>query len=577
MAVASLEKIQGITIPTKKKDISKVLEDLDDLVRQGVELSYDEKWWYEKEKKNKKLEEQEKAIANLQMKYNTPLIYKMRQKMTKTYDKYLANGQWFKESMKMFKSMGQKAGNWLMDILKIIFLLAIFDPKGKFLNSIVDFILKMVIWFVDILIKFLPKIIKIMIFLITDVIPKVLKKIVNVISDYIYKVMGEWTDSLPEGPMKNIMNWIREGFGEKGIIREFFSTLAGWFPQFLILLAGLKAMSIIMPILNAAYTAGKLIVGAYTAIMEGINLVMMVSEATGMGFAASLWALVAPMIAAALPIILVVAAIVALIAIFYLLYKHWDKVKEFFSWLGEKISVGVKWLWDKIKIGAELFYKFNLPLRIFVAGIKGLINMFKSFKKIGIGATFKAMGEGVKNLAKGAKDFMSSKISEVWTGIKNLVKSAWEGAKNVGNTVINFGKDLWDSLLNSSFGKWITKVLDTLSLDFHQFLAHPFGYADKNMGAWIGYQQLTGQTQGHTQKELEDIYSKMSDTEKLKFRDEAVKLTGKMATDIVSAVNDLIEAGATKKEKEVVSTITYVDKTKRWEVSEKAVGIGTKG
>ena len=498
------DSIQGMTIPKKGKDITKFLEDIEELIKDGNEsITDEEKVWAEYLRKEKTLQDTQKKLDNLQLKYNSPAIYKMKSKMTKTYDKYLANGQWFKSSLKAFIGLGKKAGSLLMDILKFIFLMAIFDPKGKFLKSILHFILGMVKWFAKILGEYLPAIIATMVDLIFNVLPPILKDIVSSLSDIIYDMFTEMMKKMPDGPMKSVMGFIQSGFGKDGIVTKFFTMLADWFPQILILLGALKVMSVIMPILNAAWALGEILVGALASIMGVYNTVMMIAEATGMGFAASLWALIVPMLVAAAPILLVVLAIVALIAIFVLLWKYAEKISDFFDGLIDRFKNMSSWMKGLIKVLAMVF----LPITIFIASIYAIAKLFKSFKKIGVGNTFKAIGAGVMNLAKGAKDFISSGINNAWDSVKNSgVGKAVGGAIN---SVINIGKDLWDGLMNSSFGKWLSATLDRLILQFHSFMQHPLGGGDANKTAFVSYYEMQYKMD---QKDAEKLYEKMAST-----------------------------------------------------------------
>ncbi|MCL2084428.1 MAG: hypothetical protein FWH06_04115, partial [Oscillospiraceae bacterium] len=136
-------------------------------------------------------------------------------------------------------------------------------------------------------------------------------------------------------------------------------------------------------------------------------------------------------VTAANPIMLIVAAIGALIAVGYLLVKNWDKVKEFF--------VG---LWDKIK------------------GIfSGIGNWFKE--------KFEAAKEAVVGAFRGAIDWIKDNwkaivafILNPFAGVFKYLYDNFEGFRNFVDGVVasiaGFFKGLWGNIVAvfSSIGDW---------------------------------------------------------------------------------------------------------------------------
>lgn len=636
----ALDSIQGITIPKKGKGMEELLEDIKDSLSDGVELSPKEQAWYDDELKRRKTKDNEKKISDLQLKYNSPLIYKMKTKMTKTYDKYIANGQWFKASLKMFTTMGKKAGSWLIDILKFIFLLAIFDPKGKFLKSILKFILGMIKWFAKILGEYLPTIIAAMIDLIVNVLPPILKDVVTSLSDIIEKMFDDMIKKMPDGPMKTTMQFIKKGFGKDGIVTAFFSKMADYFPQILMILAGLKVISALSGPIMAVYNGIAGIIGFFGAnglfmktflpalikigkalsnfildfvaqlIAWGIQLYIWIADtlipaissflsslatmgkgiwtwitqtlapaiisflwqlatwgigiwtwitttlapaviAFFMGFASiatSIWLVMAPL----LPFIL---AAVALAAAIYLLWKYSDQVSDFFDGLFERFKkLGT--------IGKTIVVVLGLifsPITLVIGAFMGLAKLFKSFKKIGVGNTFKAIGAGVMSMAKGAKEFLSTKMGSLLSGAKDLAVKAYDTTKKYVGQGLDWIKKMWDALLDSPFGRWISRTLDYIKLQFAEFMQNPLE-RDQNKKAYIAYMQVSKQASA---EEAEKQWKVMKETpgSTQKWLDSANAMVGYSAS-IEEAVVKLTDAMTDKKQK--LSPPIYIDKTKQF-------------
>lgn len=144
------------------------------------------------------------------------------------------------------------------------------------------------------------------------------------------------------------------------------------------------------------------------------------------------------------PITLVIAAIGALIAIGYLLYKNWDE-----------ISVHLKQTWESIKATAISVWN----------GIKDFFsNLWNSIKEIAtnvwnsIKTFFSNLWSGIKNAAMNAWEAIKTGISNSWNGTINWVKNAANGMinffKNLPSQMLDIGKNIIDGLLNGLKGAW---------------------------------------------------------------------------------------------------------------------------
>ena len=136
------------------------------------------------------------------------------------------------------------------------------------------------------------------------------------------------------------------------------------------------------------------------------------------------------------PIFLIGLAIVGLIAIGVLLWKNWDKIKEFALKIWENIKNIVKEHWDKIL--AILFPAVGLPILIFR-------NWGKIKEKVSeiLGAVFAFFGDLWSNITGWFTDNpLTDLIKNSWGKIVDVVKTIWGGVsdaiKGKVNTIIGF-------------------------------------------------------------------------------------------------------------------------------------------
>lgn len=144
------------------------------------------------------------------------------------------------------------------------------------------------------------------------------------------------------------------------------------------------------------------------------------------------------------PITLVIAAIGALIAIGYLLYKNWDE-----------ISAHLKQIWESIKATAISVWN----------GIKDFFsNLWNSIKEIAMSVWnsikefFSNLWNGIKSAAMSAWEAIKTGISNSWNGTINWVKDAANGMlnffKNLPSEMLSIGKNIIDGLLNGLKNAW---------------------------------------------------------------------------------------------------------------------------
>lgn len=144
------------------------------------------------------------------------------------------------------------------------------------------------------------------------------------------------------------------------------------------------------------------------------------------------------------PITLVIAAIGALIAIGYLLYKNWDE-----------ISAHLKQTWESIKATAISVWN----------GIKDFFsNLWNSIKEIAtnvwnsIKTFFSGLWDSIKERAVNAWNSIKQAISDAWNNTVDWVKEKANGMldffKELPGEMLSIGKNIIDGLLNGLKNAW---------------------------------------------------------------------------------------------------------------------------
>lgn len=418
--------------------ISKNMGSMSDL------LTKDQKEKIKQYETQQDLLEKQDDIKKILESANKPKMLKLQEKLTESYHKFIVKNKWFEKSIKFFESMSKKAGNWLIDILKAVLLLAIFDPKGKFLNSIIDFILKMVVNLINFLMKYLPVIVNRMVFLIEEVIPKVLKKIISVIFPLIGSIFKDIAKKFPEGSViRQIFTWIGEAFDKNGVLYKFFSFLAENF-KYIVLILG--ALAILQPLFSIA---GFLI----KAIPIIINLVQ--------GLSVAFTTLSAFLIAN--PIVAIIAGIIILITLIIVFRKE---IVKFFKFLWEKIKPFLLIIWN-------FFYKEL---------IGPIVDLVKNFS---IGKLIKVLFQTIFLVPRLMIKYLIMPIVNAIAPILkkyliepivNFFKFILSKIKAFGNLILSFFKPLIDAIknlfTNFSFTN-IVKLMKTI-LSFYMIIPRLF-------------------------------------------------------------------------------------------------------
>ncbi|MCA6746857.1 phage tail tape measure protein [Enterococcus lactis] len=179
-----------------------------------------------------------------------------------------------------------------------------------------------------------------------------------------------------------------------------------------------------------------------------------------------------------LPVLGIVAAISALIAIGVLVYKNWDKIAAFGKQVWKNITMFVSDTANSIK-------------KVWKSTGEWFNNLWKSIKE-GADNVWTTIQEApgkaadwIKNKWTETKEFFSS----IWDGIKEAASSAWEGIvnilapyviaiKNVFQPMIDFFTNLWSQIGSISGSAWeiiktaimgpILLLIDLITGNFNQ-------------------------------------------------------------------------------------------------------------
>jgi hypothetical protein len=304
----------------------------------------------------------------------------LRDKMAFKLSKYVNNkylDKILKGIIAISKGVAQMAKNSFMKLLGFLMMMAIFDPKGTLLRSILKFLIGMVVWLIRIIASMLPDLIRTMMDLVTNVFPDILRDIVQTF----FPIIGQIFKKLSKDLEKDfpILSWIvgliGDAFGPDGILYKFGTALAGMLP---ILLAGFLILGAIMkflPILMGIFTVLKWVFIGFKFLMILIGAIV------------------------GLPAWLVAIIVIAIVAIGVLIWKYWDQIKAFFVMIGGYIMGFASWWWNTTKKGARIIMDIVMwPIKTLMKIIKWLIKELpKLLSKLGksIWATVERIFSGI--------------------------------------------------------------------------------------------------------------------------------------------------------------------------------------
>lgn len=217
----------------------------------------------------------------------------------------------------------------------------------------------------------------------------------------------------------------------------------------------IHAVNMVVKAGQAIWTAGKAAVLAFKSAQIGAKIATIASTVATKAAAAAQWLFNAALTAN--PIGLVIAAIAALVAAAWALYKNWDTIC---AWLGEK--------WNQFKdafpqTAAFLTNAWNAVCNTFKTAfglVKDYISMvFENIKVIftTIGAVISEAWQAVCSLLKGdfdgffehvraIGDAIETAFCTVWTNIKNFVKGVIDAIMGFLQPIIDAVSRIGDAL-----------------------------------------------------------------------------------------------------------------------------------
>jgi len=320
------------------KDTNEILsENFKSLLNQwrGIEklLTKGEKAQIEKLEKLRSLTEKWKKNEELIQKSNfDPQAKKtllLRNKLIYLFYKY-TNNKFFQKILSgvttIAKGIADMAKNSFMKLLGFLMMMAIFDPKGNLLRTILKFIINMAVWLIKTLATMLPTLIKTMADLISNVFPSILRDIVTTFFPELGRIFRKLSKDLEKD--FPVLSWIvgllGDAFGPDGILYKFGISLSKMLP---VLVAGFLILGAIMkfaPVLMTIFTVLKWIFIIVKFVIMGI-----VSLVSFIGIIPTL-------------------IIAAIIVVGLLIWKYWDNIKAFFIMIGNYIVDFVVLIKDKI-------------------------------------------------------------------------------------------------------------------------------------------------------------------------------------------------------------------------------------
>jgi len=412
------------------KDTNEILsENFKSLLNQwrGIEklLTKGEKAQIEKLEKLRSLTEKWKKNEELIQKSNfDPQAKKtllLRNKLIYLFYRY-TNNKFFQKILSgvttIAKGIADMAKNSFMKLLGFLMMMAIFDPEGNLLRTILKFIINMAVWLIKTLATMLPTLIKTMADLISNVFPSILRDIVTTFFPELGRIFKKLSKDLEKD--FPVLSWIvgllGDAFGPDGILYKFGISL-----------------SEMLPVLVACF----LILGA---IMKLAPVLMgIVSIVSFLGIIPTL-------------------IIAAIIVVGLLIWKYWDNIKAFFIMIGNYIVDFVVLIKDKIfsffgligsyiakfallifdkimQIGSFIIDIVLLPIKTLYKFIKEVPKLFAKLGKVIWDATTKIFTGVLKALFKpmqfifDAFKAIANVLAPVVKPLLNALNAIWDLVK----------------------------------------------------------------------------------------------------------------------------------------------------
>lgn len=271
--------------------------------------------------------------------------------------------------------------------------------------------------------------------------PKLMSGIIKVIGAIaIFNLSMGLTNRFVTGPLTKTFAWLLK-FGNHfkfgGLmhaLKKMFPLTSGIFKAFKILGSGIGKVFLKSGkfLLKFGGIIGKVLGSGFLKIIKVIKMVGLALKAA---FIAN-------------PVGLIIVAIVAVIAIFVLLYKkcEWFRKGVDKAWKAIKEGFKATWTWIKNKFHALM----ELGAKVW-AKIKEYKALFIPF--IGIFVVLYQKCEWFRN-----------GVNAIWKAIKNAFSNTWQWIKDKFNALLEIGSNAWNGLKNSA-----TAIIDKIREAFSGF------------------------------------------------------------------------------------------------------------
>jgi len=352
---------------------------------------------------------------------------KLSRDIVKEEHRNIVKKKWYEKTLGYFHKLATATGDFWKQLMMGILALAIFDPKGKILKMVINFLVKAITWVINAIANNLPMILQNAIFITTKVIPDVLRKLIDGVFDALSGMFDKWAKDLPEGStLKLLFDGLKDLFGKDSVIRDFLKWIAGLFPIFIAVVGVIK----LVILLQTIYTTATAFFGAVLSLITS-------------------------------PITLTIIAITAIIV---LLWKFRDEIagvfESVFDWF---MNLGVV---AKIVIGtiagalAILFW----PVTLVIGAIYGLV---KLFQLLSTATGRKKVLDFLKYLGKTLMKFFIGLFSGIGKVLKTLVTKGFGAAiGSLLDGIVN-----WIAgILPESWGKSFLELWDSLKQTFDDLI-----------------------------------------------------------------------------------------------------------
>lgn len=182
----------------------------------------------------------------------------------------------------------------------------------------------------------------------------------------------------------------------------------------------IEAIAIVVGSFALAWGLVNVAFGIYYGILNAYNAIVYIASTGTSIFAGAMTAL-------NLPLLGIVAAVAAVIAIGVLLVKHWDEVKEkcgqVWDWIKDKFNQFKEWLGGVFATDwSEKFGFLGDILNAYLTNVKNVL-------------------DGVKRFFSGIIDFIAGVFTgnwdRAWKGVKNIFKGIWDSFTGIAKAPIN--------------------------------------------------------------------------------------------------------------------------------------------